>query len=320
MAITNEAPRVLALVGGVGGAKLALGLQGVLPEGALTVVVNTADDMWHYSLRICPDVDTVLYTLSGRVDPVNGWGVAGDSVTTLETLRALGAEAWFRLGDKDMATHLLRTHMLREGATMTQITAHLAGALGVKARVLPMSDDFIETRITTTEYGTLGFQEYFVKHRWQATVTALAYEGADVARMTPQVRDAIAQADVIFFAPSNPFLSIAPILSVPNLREALLERRVPRIAVSPIVAGQAIKGPAAKIMRELGMEASAQAVAQWYGALANGFAYDVREASFAANVNGQVARAFDTMMITTQDKERLARELLAWAQAREIVA
>ncbi len=307
--------RVVVFVGGVGGAKLALGLMHILPPQHLTIVANTGDDMWHYGLRICPDIDTLLYTLSGRVDPVNGWGLQGDSTTTLDALKNLGDEAWFRLGDKDLATHLVRTAKLREGATLTQVTANLAHAMGIKVRVLPMSNTFVETKVTTLEHGTLGFQTYFVKHRWQPTVTQLHYEGAIDAHITPEVSEALSQADVILFAPSNPMLSIQPILSVQGMTDTVTACAVPRVAVSPIVGGQAIKGPAAKLMGELGLEVSPSAVARFYKNIINGFVYDVRDT--LDNLGTLHTQAFDTMMHTTDDKKRLAQDILQWVMTWE---
>jgi LPPG:FO 2-phospho-L-lactate transferase len=298
------------LVGGVGGAKLALGLSKVVAPENLTIIVNTGDDFWHYGLRICPDLDTVLYTLSGRVDPVNGWGLTGDSTTTLDALRELGEQPWFRLGDKDIATHLLRTHLLRAGYTLTEVVHRLAQSMGISARILPMTDQEVPTMVDTIEQGELEFQEYFVRYRWQPTLRGLRYAEIEHATMTNAVRDALAQADAIIIGPSNPWLSIGPILAIPGMRDALLARSVPRLAVSPIVQGTALKGPAAKLMGELGMNATPENVALTYGEILTGFIYDQRD---KINLSSDLdMRAFDTIMLNEHDKIRLAENILDW--------
>ncbi len=300
----------VVLIGGVGGAKLALGLTRILPAEALTFIVNTGDDMTYYGLRICPDIDTLLYTLSGRVDPVNGWGVAGDTRIMLESLRSMGESPWFGLGDKDIATHLIRTSRLQQGQRLTDIIAYLAQGMGVAQRVLPMSDTPIPTMIDTVEHGALAFQEYFVKHRWQPTVKAIRHVGAELAALSPEAAQAIAQADAIIIAPSNPWLSIAPILAVPGMRDALLARDVARVAVTPIVNGQAIKGPTAKIMAELGLEVTAESVATYYEGLLTAFIADIQD-SFP-DLKGLRTVAFDTMMPDDTRKIALAREVIHW--------
>lgn len=306
-----ENKKVVVLVGGVGGAKLALGLQQVVAPQNLTIIVNTADDFWHYGLRICPDLDTVMYTLSGRVDPVNGWGLADDSTIMLESLKNLGEDAWFRLGDKDLATHFLRTHLLKQGHSLTEIVQHLSNVMGIQPTVLPMSDAEIATIINTEEHGELAFQEYFVKHRWQPTVVGIRFDGVPRTKMPQPVRKAIEEADVILFGPSNPWLSIAPILAVPGMRDLLKEQNVPCVAVTPIVEGQALKGPAAKIMQELDYdEVSAQTVAEYYGDILTAFVYDERDSSF--ELQGLKTIAFDTIMVSDEDKSRLARDILHW--------
>jgi LPPG:FO 2-phospho-L-lactate transferase len=299
--------KIVAFVGGVGGAKLALGLTRLVPPECLTIIVNTGDDLWYYGLRVCPDVDTVLYTLSGRVNAVNGWGVAGDTQTTLETLRGLG--------DKDIAVHMLRTHLLQQGNTLTQVISHLAQAMGIAPTILPMTDAPVATMVNTLEQGELEFQEYFVKHRWQPTVTALRFAGAEAATLSDEVRDALANADVILFAPSNPWLSIAPILAVPGMQAAIEGRNVPRVAITPIVAGNAIKGPAAKLMGEMGYEVSPAAVAHYYGNVINGFVYDIQDNEI--NLEGLHAVALDTIMKTDEDKIALARLVLGWIETWE---
>lgn len=300
--------RVVALVGGVGGAKLAHGLAQVLPPEALTVIVNTGDDFWHYGLKICPDLDTVMYTLAGWVDPVNGWGVMGDTTATLDALRRYGETPWFRLGDQDIATHLLRTQAMRAGERMTTITARLTKNAGILQSVLPMTDDESPTMIETVEHGLLPFQDYFVRHRWQPTVTAIHFAGADRATVTPEVRAALAGADAIFFAPSNPYLSIAPMLAIPDMRDLIEACAVPRIAISPIVQGAAIKGPAAKLMAELKQPVSPLTVAEFYGRLITHFVYDERDAVLTIPTAHSIR--MDTIMRTVDDRAALARHLL----------
>jgi LPPG:FO 2-phospho-L-lactate transferase len=308
--VAIEDKNVVVLVGGVGGAKLAHGLAQILPPGRLTVIVNTGDDFWHYGLRVCPDLDTVMYTLSGLVDPAKGWGVAGDSFDTLEAMRRYGEDTWFGIGDRDFATHLLRTQALLKGDTLTAVTHKFTTALGIAHTILPMTDAQVATKVATAEQGELDFQVYFVRHRWQPTVKAVRYDGIEGATVTPEARRAIASADVILFGPSNPWLSIAPILAVPGMRDCLLARDVPRVALSPIVDGEAIKGPAAKMMSELGMEVSAQTVASYYGGVIDGFVYDERDS--ALNIGGVRTVTFDTIMRTDSDRAALARRMLDW--------
>lgn len=304
--------KVVVLVGGVGGAKLAYGLAQALPPEDLTILVNTGDDFWRYGLRVCPDLDTIMYTLSGLVDPVNGWGIAGDTLHALEQLRAYGEDDWFRLGDRDFATHILRTRWLHGGVPLSEVTARLTKSLGISQRILPMTDAPVATMIDTVEYGELEFQEYFVRHRWQPTVKALRLDGIEQAEIVPAVEQALQQAEVILIAPSNPWLSIAPILAVPGMRDAIMRRDVPRVAISPIVGGQAIKGPAAKIMAELGYPVSAVTVAEYYGDLLNGFVYDQMDAGLT--LPQPRALSCKTVMKTSKDKVSFAQSVLDWIQ------
>ena len=305
---------IVVLIGGVGGAKLALGLMRAAPPERLTFIVNTGDDFWHLGLKICPDLDTLMYTLGGLVDAHNGWGVADDSLAMLGSLeRHYGMEPWFRLGDKDMATHILRTHLLRQGQSLSQVTVMLAQRLGIRARLLPMSDDEAPTIVDTVERGELGFQEYFVKHRWQPAVKSIRHQDGDKARLSPAVVDALAAADIIIIAPSNPWLSIAPILAVPGMREALAGLSAPKVAVTPIIGGAAVKGPTAKIMRELGMGVCAAAVAEYYGGMINGFVDDRRNAAFESA--GLRMTRLDTLMTDTAKKVSLARDILVWVES-----
>lgn len=302
--------KVVTLVGGVGGAKLAHGLAQILAPEQLTVIVNTGDDFWHLGLRICPDLDTVMYTLAEVVNRENGWGVAGETFHTLEALRRYGRDTWFGLGDKDMATHLLRTQWWREGMRLTEITGRLTAALNVPCRVLPMSDAPVATMVDTVEHGELEFQEYFVRHRWQPTMKGMRLDGIEQAAMSEEVAQALAEADVILVGPSNPWLSITPVLSVPGLRAALLARDVPRVAITPIIQGQAVKGPASKLMTELNYDVSAASVAQFYSEVINGFVYDERDSTL--NISGLRAMALDTIMHTDTDRAVLARKVLDW--------
>lgn len=312
MAINN----VVLLVGGVGGAKLAYGLAQVLGPDALTIVVNTGDDFWHYGLRICPDIDTILYTLGERVDKRQGWGVANDTTQTLDALGRLGEDTWFRLGDLDLATHLVRTSMLREGATLTDVVARLKRSLNVGHVVLPMTDDEVATVVETAEWGELAFQTYFVRHRWQPKVVQLHYRGAEVATPSAAVLGAIAEADAVVIGPSNPWLSIAPILAMDTLRAALVARDVPRVAVTPIVGGQALKGPTAKIMGELGITPSAREVALYYEDVINGFVYDKTDEPL--QLRSLRTTKQQTVMRTDRDKillaEALMKKLVSWSK------
>lgn len=313
MALEN----IVLLVGGVGGAKLAYGLKQILAPKNLTVIVNTGDDFWLYGLRICPDLDTIMYTLAGLVDRRNGWGIANDTVRTLQGLQRYGEDTWFRLGDHDLATHMLRTNWLHEGRSLSDVTAQLSSALGLEHRILPMTDDEVATIIHTAEYGDLPFQTYFVRHRWQPVLVDLRYEGAASAQMTAAVADAISKADAIILGPSNPWLSILPILSVPGMRAALTARNVPRVAVSPIVGGQAIKGPTAKIMREMGLPQTAAQVATTYGDLINGFIYDHQDAPL--DIPSMRTEAAETVMRSDRDKIALAEVVLNWISRWEKV-
>ena len=304
--------KVVVLVGGVGGAKLALGLASVLPAEDLTVIVNTADDTWMYGLRICPDLDTIMYTLSDLVNKDNGWGVAGDTFQTVTAMRRYGEDAWFGLGDQDMATHILRTRWLHAGKTLTDVTRTLTKKLGIHQQILPMTDAPVATIVDTQEYGEIDFQTYFVKHRWQPTVKSLRLDGIEKASVSQEVETALQRADALIIGPSNPWLSINPILSVPGMRELMSSRDIPRVAISPIVGGEAIKGPAAKLMVELGHVASAQAVAEYYNTLINGFVFDATDR--IVEVPQQNVTKFETIMKNDEVKVSLARSVLEWIQ------
>jgi LPPG:FO 2-phospho-L-lactate transferase len=309
--------KVVALAGGVGGAKLAHGLQLALerPED-LTVIGNTADDFELYGLRICPDLDTVLYTLSGLANPATGWGVAGDTFTTLEMIgRYLGAP-WFQLGDRDFATHIVRTERLRRGDSLTEITAGLAQALGVRPAIVPMSDEPVATMIDTPD-GRLDFQQYFVGRRHADEVTGVAFAGVEDARPATAALAALESAEAIVFCPSNPIVSIGPILAVPGMRDALEAATAPIVAVSPIVGGEALKGPAAQMLAGLGHEVSAAGVAAIYAGLVDGMIIDRLDEALAPRIEalGMRVHVTETIMRSDADRAELARESLAFAQA-----
>jgi LPPG:FO 2-phospho-L-lactate transferase len=307
---------VLALSGGVGGAKLAAGLQHVLPPGELTVAVNTGDDFEHLGLTISPDVDTVLYTLSGMANPDLGWGRAGDSWNFMAEIERLGGETWFRLGDKDLAIHIERTRRLAAGESSTSITADFARRFGILGRVVPMTDDMVRTMVVTEE-GTLDFQHYFVARRCEPEVKAMAYAGAADARLPAEIEQLLEQStplQAIIICPSNPWLSIAPLLEIPAWRDALQATAVPVIAVSPLIGDQAVKGPTAKIMRELQLEVSSAAIAQYYDGVIDGFVLDSADAHLASDI-AVATHVTSTLMKTAPDKHRLAREVLEFAQS-----
>lgn len=301
---------VVCLAGGVGGSRLAHGLAQVLPAGQLTLIVNTADDFRHYGLYVSPDLDTVMYTLAGLADPLRGWGLRQDSERMLAALQRYGEEVWFRLGDQDLATHLLRTTWLAQGMRLTAVTARLAGALGLQHALLPMSDDPVATRVQTRDKGDMDFQTWFVRRRWQPAVRSLRLEGIVQARMSPEAQAALDAAALIVLAPSNPWLSIMPILAVPGMRAALRRGRAPVVAVSPIIRGAALKGPAARLMTDFGLPATAATVARLYRDFLAAFVYDGRDA--LPSQPGLRYLAADTVMDTEDARARLAQEILEW--------
>lgn len=303
---------IIALSGGIGGAKLALGLSKVLPPQELLIVANTGDDFEHHGLTICPDIDTLTYTLAGLDNPVLGWGRADESWAFMETLETLGGESWFRLGDRDLALHVLRTHRLRQGEMLSAITEDVRRRMGIGARILPMSDDPVRTRILS-DAGWIDFQDWFVRQRAAPAVRAVEFAGAAAARPQPEILAALrARPRAVVICPSNPFISIEPILAVPGMREAIAACGAPVIAVSPIIAGQAVKGPTARMFAELGTPPSAAAVAARYGGLLQG--YVMEEGDDAAGIAPRVFRA-RTLMRSLEDKVALARAVLAAAAA-----
>ena len=312
-------PLVVALAGGVGGARLADGLAQILPAENLTVIVNTGDDFEHLGLYICPDLDTVCYTLAGISNPATGWGRSGETWQALESLGALGGPTWFRLGDRDLGLNLERTRRLHVGIPLSRITRHFCQALGVKARILPMSDDPVSTWVLTDE-GNLPFQEYFVHRQCQPRVSGFQFAGIERARPASGVLEAIQQSDLIVFCPSNPWVSIDPILSVPGIHQAISRRNEQvSLAVSPIIGGQAVKGPAAKMFTELGLQPGAREVARHYGRLLDGFVLDQADAEEEPDIQalGLQTLLTDIIMRTNQDRVRLAKEVIAFGFANQ---
>ena len=300
---------VLALTGGVGGAKLALGLTRVLDPDELAFIVNTGDDFDHLGFHICPDVDTLTYTLAGAANPETGWGRTDESWHFMEALAQLGGETWFRLGDRDLALHVRRRALLAQGLDLTEVTALIARSLGIRHRILPMSNDPVRTRVYTPD-GPLAFQHYFVRDRCKPTATGFEFAGAESANANPLIPFDAVRATVI--CPSNPFVSVDPILAVPGMRESLRRTDAPIVAVSPIVGGRAIKGPTAKMMREMGMPATTLEVARHYVGRATHFVIDEVDAAAEGAVRGLGFETVvaQTVMTTLQDRIDLARAVL----------
>ena len=303
---------IIALSGGIGGAKLALGLSRVLPPEELLIIANTGDDFEHYGLTICPDTDTLLYTLAGLDNPQLGWGRADESWAFMETLAALGGADWFRLGDRDLALHVLRSHRLRAGDSLSAITDDFRLRFGIGPRILPMSDDPVRTKIGTDQ-GWLDFQDWFVRLRAEPLARAVNFAGVEQARPQPVLLEALrAQPRGIVICPSNPFISIEPILAVPGLRDAIAASGAPVVAVSPIIAGQAVKGPTARMFEALGVTPSAAAVAARYGDLLDG--YVMEHGDDGEGITPRVFHAA-TLMRDLADKTALARQVLAAIEA-----
>ncbi len=308
----NDGP-VLALSGGVGGAKLALGLYRILAPDTLTIVANTGDDFEHLGLTICPDLDTLLYTLSGEANPELGWGRRGETWTFMAALEKLGGETWFRLGDGDLATHIERTRRLAAGESLSAIMDDFRWRLGIAARILPASDDKVRTRLDT-DRGWLDFQDYFVRMRCEPVVRRLEFAGSESARPHPGFLAALADSNLraVVICPSNPFISIDPILAVPGVREALRACPAPVVAVSPIIGGKAVKGPTAKMMKELGLPVDTAAVARHYRDFTDIYIADEADRDAIAGLDLPVEHA-PTLMVTLKDRESLARIVVAAA-------
>lgn len=302
--------KVVALAGGVGGAKLIVGLRNVLPEGQLSAIVNTGDDFEHFGLRICPDLDTVCYSLAGIADVSHGWGVKDESWRVLDQLRRLGAPDWFALGDRDLALHLERTRLLAEGNRLTLVVKAICQKLGVSTAVFPMCDQAAPTLVKLKDGRVLGFQEYFVKERFEPEIDTIILPEASNLSMTVEVAEALRNADLIVVCPSNPWVSIAPILNVPGVRELVSSKTT--IAVSPIINGAALKGPAAKMFAELGIGASASNVLAHYEALIDGFVYDNQEQEKLTinSSKGIILLKTNTIMKETREKNSLAGDVL----------
>jgi len=300
--------RIVVLTGGVGGAKLVLGLMQVCPPQDITAIVNTADDFRHLGLAISPDIDTLLYTLSGKANAAQGWGREGETWSFMDALKSLGGEDWFLLGDGDMALHVLRSHMLASGETLSRVTAHFAAAWSLSLKILPMSDDSVATHVST-DAGDLPFQRYFVEQRCAPAVQAIRFEGAERARPAPGVIEAINDPETraILIAPSNPWLSVDPILAVPGISEALAAASAPVVAVSPIVGGQAVKGPTAKLMGELGLAVTNRAIAAHYDGIIDGLLVDVRDGGEGLDIPHAIT---DTLMKTLDDRAKVAQAAL----------
>ena len=306
---------IVALAGGVGGAKLAVGLAVVLPPGELTIVVNTGDDFEHMGFTVCPDLDTVMYTLAGVNNTALGWGRANETWHFMEEVKRLGGESWFQLGDRDLALHVLRREALKQGKSLSVVTRDLATRFGVKHTLLPMSETPVRTMVKTTS-GELDFQDYFVRQRCKPRVTGFRFAGARAAR----VPDALARVmrgrvDAVVLCPSNPFVSIAPIVSVLAIKAWLKARTFPVVAVSPIIGGAAVKGPAAKMMRELGVQPTALAIARHYGNAVDHWVIDRQDATLAAAIEKLDKRVLvaDTLMTNRAKSTALARRVVRFA-------
>lgn len=303
---------ITILSGGVGGAKFAAGVMDAMPKDEeMVVIVNTADDDEFYGLHVSPDIDTMLYTLSGLGDWERGWGIKEDTFNCNEMLGRLNVENWFRIGDRDLALNLLRTSLLKRGYKLSQVTDTLRRALGIKARILPMTDDPVRT-IVETEHGTLSFQEYFVKHGCRAVIKEIRFEGLSTARPLPEAIQAIKESDIVAIAPSNPMVSIGPIIGLRGFRENLSESRAVKLAVSPIVAGRTVKGPADQMLKACGIEPTAYGVYSMYRDIIDIMVLDKLDEKYAERIraDGKLCLVLDTLMKTRGDSRRLAREIL----------
>ena len=303
--------KITALAGGIGASKFLLGLSAVMAPDEITIIANTGDDIELFGLRICPDIDTVTYTLGGVIDENSGWGISGDTYESLKWLERYGEATWFKLGDRDLATHIFRTAQLHRGRSLTEVTDYVRCALGVRSKILPMTDDYTPTRVITDER-EMHFQEYFVRRRCEPRIKGIRFEDIDTARPSPGVESAIREADAVVICPSNPFISIGPILAVPGVRRALEETAAPVAAITPIIGGRALKGPAAEMLRDLGHEVSAAGVAAVYKDLVDVFVLDRVDAEFSGAIEqlGLRPAVTQTLMNTLEDKQRLAEFVL----------
>jgi LPPG:FO 2-phospho-L-lactate transferase len=308
--------KIVALAGGVGGAKLAYGFAQILKPGDLTVIVNTGDDFEHFGLYICPDLDTVCYGLAEIADPLTGWGRAGDIYQSLEEAVELGGPDWFKIGDKDLGTQLERTRRLKTGQKLSEITRDFCQAWGINSSVIPMTDEKVSTTLVTTEMGELPFQEYFVHQKCQPSVKSVKYSGAENAKPVPAIIEALEAANLVVICPSNPWLSIDPILSIQGIKKAMSKNKV--IAVSPIIQGKALKGPASKMFLEMGIEASAEAVVDHYHGLIWGFVFDQLDINLKSNIDqkGIITLTTDTIMNNKLAKVRLAEKIIKFSETK----
>jgi len=303
--------KIIALAGGIGASKLLLGLASVMPPEDITIIANTGDDIELFGLRICPDIDTVTYTLAGVINEETGWGLKDDTFECLRWLARYGETSWFNLGDRDLATHIFRTNQLRKGLSLSEVTRHVSRSIGVQSTILPMTDSYTPTRVFTDE-GEMHFQEYFVRRRCEPRVREICFDNIEAAKPAPGVLSAILEAGAVVVCPSNPFISIGPILAVPGVRDALRETRATVIAVTPIIGNKALKGPAADMLRDLGHEVSARGVAEMYRDFVDLFLLDETDAHLTKDLNTldlEVLSA-DTIMNSLADKRRVAERVL----------
>jgi LPPG:FO 2-phospho-L-lactate transferase len=309
--------KITALAGGIGASKFLLGLAGVMPPEDVTIIANTGDDIELFGLRISPDIDTLTYTLAGVINEATGWGIAGDTFFALEWIARYSQSQWFNLGDRDLATHIYRTGQLREGRTLSEITDHVRRSLGVRSVILPMTNAYTPTRVVTDE-GEMHFQEYFVRRRCEPRVEEIRFDRIESANPAPGVLSAIVEADAVVVCPSNPFISIGPILAVPGVLDAMKATRGLVIAITPIIGGRALKGPAADMLRDLGHEVSARGVASVYRDFVDLFVLDEVDRAIKPEIEELGLRVLvaDTVMNTLEDKQRLARGVLEGASSR----
>ena len=308
--------KITALAGGVGASKLLLGLAKVMPPDDITIIANTGDDIELFGLRVCPDIDTITYTLAGVINEETGWGLKGDTFECLRWIGRYGETEWFNLGDRDLATHIFRTNQLRSGRSLSEVTDHIRRSLAVPSKILPMTDAYTPTRVVTDE-GEMHFQEYFVRRRCEPRVREIRFDNIDTVEPAPGVANAIFEADAVIICPSNPFISIGPILAVPGLRDALQETEAPVVAVTPIIGGKALKGPAAEMLRDLGHDVSATAVAELYKDITDVFILDETDTNGRLDIESMGLRVWDTdtIMHTVEHKQRLAKWVLKMLSA-----
>lgn len=305
--------KITALAGGIGASKFLLGLSRIMPPEDITVIANTGDDIELFGLRVCPDIDTVIYTLAGSINEETGWGIEGDTFEALKWIAHYGEVVWFNLGDRDLATHIYRTHALRQGRTLSEVTEHISRSLGVASRILPMTDRYTPTRVLTDE-GEMHFQEYFVRRRCEPRVEEIRFENIERAEPSAGVESAILDADRVIICPSNPFISIGPILAVPGIRQAIKQTAAEVIAITPIIAGRALKGPAADMLRDLGHEVSALGVAHLYRDIADLFVLDESDRELRSKIEALGMRVMitNTVMSALEEKQRLAETVLSY--------